>query len=98
MKKNGKNLRSEFLKTMTQLATASFGLVAALAWNETIQTFINHFIKSGTGFYSKLIYALIVTFLAVTITYLLGKSTQEAAEEEKKEDEKKEEEIASKNK
>lgn len=82
-------LHSEFLRTMTQLATASFGLVAALAWNETIQSFINHFIKAGAGFYSKLIYALIVTGLAVMVTYTLGKSTQEAAEEEKSKEDKK---------
>lgn len=80
--KKSKNLRSEFLKTMTQLATAGFGLVAALAWNDTIKDFIDHFIKSGSGFISKLIYAVIVTFLAVIVTYLLGKSTQEAIEEE----------------
>ncbi len=79
-----KRLHIEFLKTMTQLATASFGLIAALAWNETIQTFINHFIKAGSGFYSKLIYAVIVTLLAVLVTYLLGKSTYEAKEEVKK--------------
>lgn len=79
-----KRLHIEFLKTMTQLATASFGLIAALAWNETIQTFINHFLKSGNGFYSKLIYAVIVTLLAVLVTYFLGKSTQEAKEEEEK--------------
>jgi len=79
-----KNLRSEFLKTMTGLATAGFGLVAALAWNEAIKDFINKFISPGSTVLSKIIYALIVTFLAVIVTYLLGKSTQEAKEEEEK--------------
>ena len=69
---------------MTQLAVAGFGLVAALAWNEAIKDFIDHFIKPGSGFISKIIYAAIVTFLAVIVTYLLGKSTQEAKEEEEK--------------
>lgn len=82
MKKAG--FRSEFLKTMTQLATAGFGLIAALAWNDTIQSFINHFIKSGAGFWSKLIYAVIVTTIAVFVTYTLGKMTQEAHNEEVK--------------
>ena len=77
-----KNLRSEFLKTMTQLATAGFGLVAALAWNETIKGLIERFIKPGSGLISKLIYALIVTVLAVLVTYYLGRLTQEAKEEE----------------
>jgi len=81
-KKSG--LRAEFLKTMTQLATAGFGLVAALAWNETIQDLINRFIAPGNGLRSKLFYALIVTFLAVIVTYILGKMTQDAANDEEK--------------
>lgn len=84
MNKKDKRLHLEFLRTMTQLATAGFGLVAALAWNEAIKDFIDHFIKTGSGFISKLIYAIIVTLLAVLITYFLGKSTQEAKEEEEK--------------
>jgi hypothetical protein len=79
-----KRLHTEFLKTMTQLATAAFAFVAALAWNDTIKSFINHFIAEGSGFVSQLIYAIIVTFLAVLVTYFLGKSTQEAEEEQKK--------------
>lgn len=78
------NLRSEFLKTMVQLATAGFGLVAALAWNDAIQSLINRFLPSGSGLISKLIYALIVTTIAVWVTYSLGKLTQEAKEEEEK--------------
>jgi len=77
-----KDLRSEFLKTMTALATAAFGLVAALAWNDAIKSFIDRFISPGSTFLSKLIYALIVTVLAVMVTYFLGKMTQEAKEEE----------------
>ena len=41
MKKVGKKLRVEFLKTMIQLATAGFGLAAALAWNTAIQGVIS---------------------------------------------------------
>lgn len=78
------NLRSEFLKTMTQLATAGFGLVAALAWNDTIQSFINQFLAPGSGLVSKIIYAIIVTLIAVWVAYSLGKLTQEAKEKEEK--------------
>ena len=82
MKKN--NLRSEFLKTMAQLTTAGFGLVAALAWNETIKDIIDRFISPGSGLISRLIYAILVTLLAVIVTYYLGRLTQEAKEEEEK--------------
>lgn len=79
-----KGLRSEFIKTMTSLIVAAFGLVAALAWNDTIKALINHFFPEGDGFKSSLVYALIVTFIAVVVTYYLGKLTQEAKEKEEK--------------
>lgn len=86
MSKKSKSLHSEFLKTMIQLATAGFALVAALAWNEFIKDFINRFISPGSGLISRFIYAVIVTFLAVLLTYYLGRLVQEAHEEEKEEE------------
>ena len=67
---------------MVQLATAGFGLVAALAWNETIKDIIDRFISPGSSLISRLIYAIIVTILAVIVTYYLGRLTQEAKEKE----------------
>lgn len=79
----GKNeFKSEFIKTMTQLATAGFGLVAALAWNDAIQNLINKFISFGGGVLSKVAYAVLVTFIAVWVTYTLGKLSQEVKQEE----------------
>lgn len=79
-----KSFRSEFLKTMVQLATAGFGFVAALAWNEAIKKFIDKFISPGSGFISSLIYAIIVTFIAVLVAYYLGRLAQEVHQEEEK--------------
>jgi len=81
-KKEG--LRAEFLRTMTQLATAGFGLVAALAWNSFIQSLIQRFIEPGSGLRSQLLYALIVTIIAVAVAYILGKLTQKATDEDEK--------------
>lgn len=62
---------------MLTLATSGFGFVAALAWNdfiqETIDTFVRPFVGEGSTVISKLIYAVIVTSLAVIITYQLSK-------------------------
>lgn len=77
-------LRSEFLKTMTQLATAAFGFVAALAWNTAVQALIEKFIAPGNGVRSKVYYAFVVTVVAVVVTYFLGKATQEHVEKEEK--------------
>lgn len=84
MANNSRNLRSEFLKTMTQFVTAAFAFVAALAWNNAIQGLINRFIAPGSGLRSMIYYAIIVTVLAVAATYILGKLTQDAKEEEQK--------------
>ena len=62
-----KRLHEELIERMTALATSGFGLVAALAWNETIQRI------PGSGLLSRFIYALLITTLAVLITYQLSK-------------------------
>ena len=50
------------VKQMLTLATSGFGLVAALAWNELIRTFINDYIRTrisvGSGIISLIIYAI----------------------------------------
>lgn len=72
-----KKLHREIVKQMVTLATSGFGLVAALAWNNVIQelveTQIKPYLPSGSGLLSLLLYALIITILAVTITYQLTK-------------------------
>jgi len=75
------------VKQMLQLATSGFGLVAALAWNELIRTFINEYIKTkisvGSGIISLAIYAIIITALAVIITLHLSKLAQKLGEKAK---------------
>jgi len=71
-----RSFRRELLQQLLTLATSAFGLVAALAWNETIQEFVRQFIEPaipGSGLVSRLIYALLVTLLAVLITYQLSR-------------------------
>lgn len=74
---SAKKLHKEIVKQMVTLATSGFGLVAALAWNNVIQEFVETNIKphlpSGSGLLSLFLYALIITILAVTITYQLTK-------------------------
>lgn len=62
---------------MLTLATSGFGLVAALAWNEFVKQFVEEYIKvwlpNSSAIYSLLVYALVVTFLAVIVTVQLSK-------------------------
>lgn len=66
----------ELIGQLITLSTSGFGLVAALAWNETIQQIVDDFITPripGSGILSKFIYALLITILAVLITFQLSK-------------------------
>jgi hypothetical protein len=78
-------LHVELVKQMLTLATSGFGLVAALAWNSLIQEFVNSYVKkwlpNGSGILSLLIYALIVTVLAVFVTYQLSKLSEKLQEQ-----------------
>ena len=74
-------VRQEIRNEMIHLATSGLGLVAALAWNEFIKELVNDFIRplvgGFSGIISLLIYALIVTLLAVLVTYNLSRFVKE---------------------
>ncbi len=84
IKKEAEEFRKQFAKTLLRLVTSGFGLVAALAWNElikeVIKTYIEPFFGKDSGFVSLIIYALVVTFLAVFVTYQLSKIVKEEKE------------------
>lgn len=69
-------LHVEIVKQMLTLATSGFGLVAALAWNSLIQEIINNYIKvylpGDAGLISLIIYAVVVTIVAVFVTVQLS--------------------------
>lgn len=83
-KKENKKLHIEIVKQMLALATSAFGLVAALAWNSVIQELVNNYLKkflpAGSTIWSLLIYAVVVTILAVFITLQLSKILREDKE------------------
>jgi hypothetical protein len=76
-KQQQNKLHVAVLKQMLVLATSGFGLVAALAWNNAIQELVNTYIKpylpAGSGLISLLIYAALVTVIAVLVTVNLSK-------------------------
>lgn len=78
--KKERAFKNELIDQMLKLCTAGFGLAAALAWNDTVKTIIEEYIKPyaavGSGLLSQVLYALIVTLLAVAITYQLTKLSQ----------------------
>lgn len=71
-KKSVKPLPHAIADQIITLISTSFGLVAALAWNEAIKEYVSVFIKpyfaKGSGVISLFIYAVVITIVAVIIT------------------------------
>ena len=79
----------QLLETTAALITAAFGLVAALAWNEAIKAIIAEFLGADGTLVGLVVYAIIVTIIAVIATLLiaraLGKLKAAAKADEEKE-------------
>jgi Family of unknown function (DUF5654) len=66
-------IKPTYLGTMISLATVAFGLIAAGAWNKFITDLIAIFLKPGAGVWAELVYAVIITIVAIVIVQGLGK-------------------------
>jgi amino acid transporter len=65
-----KRLSREFFERITVLMVSAFGFVTALAWNEAISKTIA---SLGVSAYGPWAYAIIVTIIAVFVTFYIGK-------------------------
>lgn len=75
-KEEKQRVTTAIMTQMLTLATSAFGLVAALAWNSLIQNFFANYVANwlpGADIISQLAYALLVTILAVVITFQLSR-------------------------
>ena len=62
-----------FLQTMIALASASLGLVAALAWNEAIKATLA-LLGLGDNLVGLYTYAILPTVLAIVVLVALGRA------------------------
>jgi hypothetical protein len=65
---------------MISLASAAFGVVAALAWNSAITALVKEIFGTGAQIISLFIYAIIITVIAVIVMVNLGKVAERTAE------------------
>ena len=72
--------RSVYLQTMISLASAAFGVVAALAWNSAITALVKQLFGEGGQIISLFIYAIVITVIAVIVMVNLGKVAERTAE------------------
>lgn len=73
-----KTLKEEVLDKMAALVTAAFGLVAALAWNQFIQSLFIQLFGSYTELVPSLIYAVVVTVIAVIAAIAIARAVKKA--------------------
>jgi hypothetical protein len=74
------DLKGGYIGTMIALATVAFGLLAAGAWNKFIADLIAIFLKPGSGVWAELIYAILITIIAIVVVQGLGKVAEKQAE------------------
>ena len=72
--------RRVFIQTMIALASASLGLVAALAWNEAIKATLEQ-LGLGDDLAGLYAYAVLATVIAIVVLVWLGKLAARAGGE-----------------
>ena len=77
-KEEPKTLKEEILDKFGALITAAFGLVAALAWNEAMKAIFKEVFGSADSIIPLIIYASIVTIVAVILTFMIAKGIAKA--------------------
>ncbi|MDG6257551.1 MAG: DUF5654 family protein [Methanomicrobiaceae archaeon] len=71
-------VHAEVIDKIAALLTAAFGLVAALAWNGAIQAIFAAVFGEAQNIMALLLYAIIVTVIAVIVTIWIGRIAGEA--------------------
>jgi hypothetical protein len=71
-------MKAEILDKIAALITAAFGLVAALAWNGAIRAIFETVFGSADNITAMLIYAVVVTIIAVLVTIWIARAVKRA--------------------
>lgn len=66
------SLSTDIIDKIAALLTAAFGMVAALAWNETIKKIFEVYFPQADAIIPMVFYAVAVTVVAVLITIWVG--------------------------
>jgi hypothetical protein len=72
--------RAVYVQTMISLASAAFGVVAALAWNGAITALVKQIFGTGAQIVSLFVYAVLITIIAVIVMVNLGKLAERTAQ------------------
>ncbi len=67
-----------YLATMISLASAGFGLVAALAWNTAITELFKLIFGQASSIVGMFVYAIVITIIAVVVMVNLARAAERA--------------------
>jgi len=71
-------MKKDVIEKFSALMIAAFGLIAALAWNGAIQTIFKRIFGEANSIGAMLIYAVVVTLIAIWATMAIGKAAEKA--------------------
>ncbi len=74
--------RAEYIKVTAGLVTTAFAFVAGLAWNQAILAIMKAVLGSPDSITANLIYAILITIIAVLVTVWIARAASRAAGEE----------------
>ena len=70
-------MKKDVVEKLSALIIAAFGLVAALAWNGAIQSIFKEIFGDNSTVGAMIIYAIVVTIIAVIITIWISRLSSE---------------------
>ncbi len=82
MKETVVKMKGQVLTTIATLMTTAFGLIAALAWNEAIKAIILAYFPKQSGITGLLVYAILITIIAVIATVIIARAIAKPAVQE----------------
>ena len=71
-------MKKNVIEKLAALLTAAFGLVAALAWNDSIKAIFKTVFGDQDTIWAMLVYAIVVTIIAVIATIQIEKAADRA--------------------
>ena len=71
-------MKSEIDDKIAALIAAAFGLIAALAWNSAILAIFKNIFGTAENIWALLIYAVLVTVIAVFVTIWIARIAEKA--------------------
>ena len=69
-------MKKEVVEKLATLIATAFGLVAALAWNNAIQSIFKRIWGEQSSIIAMLVYAIIVTIIAVVVSIWIGTTSK----------------------